>query len=192
MTGIIILAAGSSSRLGRPKQNVVYNGNTLLQNTINAALASDCEKIMVVLGANYELILPSIEHFNINILPNKNWQEGMASSMKLGLASLLELQPESKQVIFTVCDQPYLNFEILNGLIATQIKTKANMVASNYGEHLGVPVLFGQSYFAELMQLKGDEGAKKLVKKYIEQVESYPFLLGEVDVDTLDDLQKLG
>ncbi len=192
MTGIIILAAGSSSRLGRPKQNVVYNGNTLLQNTINAALATDCEKIMVVLGANYELILPTIEHFNINILPNKNWQEGMASSIRLGLASLLELQPESKQVIFTVCDQPYLSPEILNGLIVTQNQTKANIVASNYGEHLGVPVLFGQCYFAELMQLIGDEGAKKLVKKYIEQVENYPFLLGEVDIDTLDDLEKLG
>jgi molybdenum cofactor cytidylyltransferase len=192
MTGIIILAAGSSSRLGRPKQNVVYNGNTLLQNTINAALATNCEKIIVVLGANNELILPTIQHFKITIIHNTDWQEGMASSIRLGLASLLDLQPNTQQVIFTVCDQPYLSPEVLNGLIVTQNQTKAKIVASNYGKHLGVPVLFLQSYFNELMQLKGDEGAKKLVNKYHDEVKSYPFLKGEVDIDSLDDLERLG
>ncbi len=192
MMGIVILAAGASSRLGRPKQNVVYKGKTLLQNTISAALATNCEKIIVVLGANYELILPTIQHFNITIIHNTNWQEGMASSIRMGLASLLDLQPETKQVIFTVCDQPYLSPAILSGLITTQKQTKAKIVSSNYGKHLGVPVLFQQSYFAELMQLKGDEGAKKLVKKYHDEVKSYPFLKGEVDIDTLDDLEILG
>src|SRR5476651_1174100 len=83
MTGIIILAAGSSSRLGKPKQNLIYNGKTLLQNAIDTASSSLCKPIMVVLGANAVVIKPTIESLPVNILNNENWQEGIASSIRI-------------------------------------------------------------------------------------------------------------
>src|ERR1035437_6793844 len=109
MPGIIILAAGSSGRLGSPKQNLIYKGQTLLQGAIETAVASACEPVIIVLGANENVIRQSIEGSNATIVYNADWQEGMASSIRVGITALKKINPESDAVILMLCDQPFVD-----------------------------------------------------------------------------------
>src|ERR1700743_3229576 len=104
MTGIVILAAGSSSRLGQPKQNLVYKGKTLLQRAVETAMASICETVVVVLGANTEVIKPTIANYGVEIVENIEWNEGMASSIRNGLKKVLQMNPHVQSVILMLCD----------------------------------------------------------------------------------------
>ena len=85
---IVILAAGISSRLGSPKQLLEFDGKTLLQHAIDTALATGCPKVMVVLGARAEMLKPELANQPIQVLENKNWQEGMASSIRYALKNI--------------------------------------------------------------------------------------------------------
>ena len=189
MTGIIILAAGSSSRLGKPKQNLVYKGQTLLQRAVATAAASVCRPVIIVLGANEEMIKPTIESDNINIIHNPDWQEGMASSISSGITALQKIEPEADSVVLMLCDQPFVDAALLDQLV--QKKSAEGIVASSYNDTIGAPVLFGAAYFNELLLLKGQEGAKKLLLKYPDDVATIPFPLGGIDIDTVEDYEKL-
>jgi len=190
MIGLIILAAGSSSRLGKPKQNLVFQGSTLLQRTIKAALAADCQQIAVVLGANAEIIEPTITNEPIKIIHNIDWEKGMSSSIQHGLAALLKSNPEMQAVILMLCDQPFADTAIINQLIQASINKK-HPVASSYNGTIGVPALFNKSHFNELLALQGNEGAKKLLIKYTNEVHTVPFPLGMIDIDTIGDYERL-
>src|SRR5580698_3225387 len=107
MTGVIILAAGSSSRLGKPKQNLVFQGQTLLQRTIQNAMASVCESVIVILGANAEVVQSTIQNQPIPVIYNPDWTEGMASSIRLGISELKKMLPNIKSVLLMLCDQPF-------------------------------------------------------------------------------------
>ncbi len=189
MIGIIILAAGSSSRLGKPKQNLVFQGATLLQRTIKAALDSDCQHIAVVLGANADLIEPTIADQPVQILLNINWEGGMSSSINHGLAALLKTHPQMQAVILMLCDQPFADASIINQLIQGLINSK--IVACSYNGTIGVPALFSKNHFEELLALKGNEGAKKVLLKYPTEVHTIPFPLGMIDIDTIGDYERL-
>ena len=189
MTGIIILAAGSSSRLGKPKQNLIYKGQTLLQNAIETALKSSCKPVMVVLGANYSNIIPTIRNVPVSIVYNQDWNEGMASSIRTGIAKIQQLTPETTSIILMLCDQPFVDTSLLNKIV--QKKSTKGIVASSYKDTAGPPVLFDKIYFDELLLLKGQEGAKKLLLKYPDDVITVPFTLGGVDIDTIEDYERL-
>ena len=188
MTGLIILAAGESARLGQPKQNLVYQNKTLLQRAIETALASVCTPVIVVLGANEELIQPTISQYPIKILSNSGWTEGIASSIRLGINELQQ-KPEITSVILMLCDQPFVNRDLLIQLV--EASTANDFVASVYDDAVGVPVLVSSKYFEELLTLNGDEGAKKLLLKYPDKVISTPFRMGGIDIDTIQDYEKL-
>lgn len=190
MIGVIILAAGSSSRLGKPKQNLVFQGNTLLQRSIKAALAADCQHIVVVLGANAQIIEPTIKNEPVQIIHNPDWEAGMSSSISCGLAALLIPNPKLKSVILMLCDQPFADTSIINQLVQASANKK-NLVASSYSGTIGVPALFDKCYFDELSALKGNEGAKKLLLKYANEVQTVPFPLGMIDIDTIGDYERL-
>jgi molybdenum cofactor cytidylyltransferase len=189
MTGIVILAAGSSSRLGQPKQNLMYEGETLLQRAVNAAMASLCDVVIVVLGANEEAITPTIENKKVTIIKNPDWQEGMASSIRAGINRLKQNEQNFDSVILMLCDQPFVDAGLLDQLI--QNKQAKGIVACAYNETIGPPVLFDRKYFDEMLLLKGQEGAKKLILKYPDDVETVPFPLGAVDIDTMEDYERL-
>lgn len=190
MTGLIILAAGSSSRLGKPKQNLVFQGSTLLQRTINAALAADCQQIVVVLGANAPIIEPTITGQPIQIIHNSDWEKGMASSISCGLATLLKTTPQLQSVILMLCDQPFADASIINQLTQASANNK-QLVACNYNGTIGVPALFNKTHFEELLALQGNEGAKRLLLKYNNEVHKIPFPLGMIDIDTIGDYERL-
>ena len=192
MTGLIILAAGASSRLGTPKQNLIYQGQTLLQRAIHTALTSACcEKIVVVLGANEGVIRPNIFDHQINITYNPNWQEGIASSIRLGITELQKLEPNITAAILMVCDQPFVDPLLIYQLTERKAENNNGIIACAYKDTLGVPALFDVSYFPRLLMLQGKEGAKKLIKAFSHDVLPVAFPLGAIDIDTMDDYEGL-
>jgi len=190
MIGLIILAAGSSSRLGKPKQNLVFQGSTLLQRSIKTALAADCQEVLVVLGANISEIEPTIKNESIQIIHNPDWELGMSSSISCGLTALLKTIPQLQSVVLMLCDQPFADTSIINQLIQASA-SKKYLVASSYNGTLGVPALFDKSHFEELLALQGNEGAKKLLLKYSNELHAVPFPLGMIDIDTIGDFERL-
>ncbi len=189
-TGIIILAAGESTRLGYPKQIAKYKEKTLLQLAIDAANGCNAEKRVLVLGANRDEIKKTFSGASIPNIPNPHFAKGMSSSIKIGLEYMLRFdQPD--QVIIMLCDQPFVDAKVLNKLIATQEKEGKGIVACAYSKTVGVPILFGKAYFDELMELKGDEGAKNIVLAHEHDLVTVSFPKGKVDIDTEEDLREL-
>jgi len=189
MTGLILLAAGESSRLGQPKQKIVFEGKTLLQRAINVAVDTPCNPILVILGAYAKELQLNTSNERIVIVDNKNWQEGMASSIRTGMSTLQ--QTEVDEVIITVSDQPFVNSQLLNKLIETKKSTRKELIACSYSDTLGVPALFSKKYFEELLLLTGPDGAKKLLINHADSIASIDFPLGNIDIDTTADLDAL-
>jgi molybdenum cofactor cytidylyltransferase len=190
MTGIVILAAGNSSRLGRPKQLLSFKETTLLQHIIREAAAVHEVAVIVVTGANHEVIEKEIDSSKVKISFNPDWELGMSSSISAGLKRLTEAHPEIEKCIFTVCDQPFVSRSVFENLIAESFKTQKGIAASSYAETLGTPVLFDKRYFDELLNLKGQEGAKKIITKFLADTASVSFDKGNIDIDTEEDYTK--
>ena len=190
-TGVIILAAGESSRLGSPKQLLVYSGATLLQHSIDVAEASNAVSVVVVLGANADTIKHELKFTTAEVVINEGWKEGMASSIRFGLQTLVQLNAEVEAAVLMVADQPFVTVDLLNNLMDVNRKEQRSIVASKYGTTFGTPVLFGLRYFNELMELTGDVGAKSMVRKNMNETAFVPFPKGEIDIDTAEDYQSL-
>ncbi|UOE51528.1 nucleotidyltransferase family protein [Mucilaginibacter sp. SMC90] len=192
MTGIIILAAGASSRFGSPKQNLIYQGKTLLQRAIQTALTClHCEKVTVVLGANEKLIRSNIDDQLVHVTYNPNWMEGMGSSIKIGLTEMLNLAPHITSIILMLCDQPFVDSFLISQLTEKKETNDCGIIACGYRDVLGAPALFDIKYFPELLSLKGPEGAKKIIEAHPDDVFVLPFPLGAIDIDTTADLERL-
>ena len=189
-TALIVLAAGGSTRLGKPKQQLMFRGTTLLERTLQEGLKSRCDRLLLVLGGNYPMLGAENLPHQVEILFNPNWEEGMASSIKIGLEELMNGDVPD-QVIIAVCDQPYVDSKLIDGLISQQQKTKKPIIASSYQNTLGVPALFDRTIFPELMELTGRHGAKKIINRYPGEVAPFPFPLGHVDIDTVEDYKEL-
>jgi molybdenum cofactor cytidylyltransferase len=190
-TGIILLAAGDSSRLGQPKQLLHYKESTLLQIAIDAADEASAKHKLLVLGANSELIKKSIDLKSISLTENPDWKDGMSSSLNVALRQLLKLDPEMDQIITVLSDQPFITSSLINALIATQTSSGKGIVACRYEDTLGVPVLFDKKYFDEILDLDGSMGAKKLIFQYPDDRDTVYFPEGKIDIDTLEDYKKL-
>ena len=182
--GILILAAGGSSRLGEPKQLLKFRGETLIRRAVDAALASNCRPVVVVLGANAELIEREIRG-EVKIIHNSRWCEGMGTSIALGIAAM---EVESDAAILTLCDQPLITPEILNFFAA---KAGSDLVVAEYNGTIGVPALFGKEFFPELRALNGKEGAKKILIKNEVRIVRLPCAQAAIDIDTAEDFQRL-
>jgi molybdenum cofactor cytidylyltransferase len=190
-TGIIILAAGNSSRLGQPKQLLGYNGTSLLNRIVYEAVFFAGEAVVVVTGSGRLAIESSIADDSVLTCHNPRWKDGMASSIKTGLKHLLLIYPELRSCIITVCDQPHLDAGVFRELLLKQQQTGKGIVASQYAATAGVPVLFGRPYFNALLHLDGQEGARKLLTKFKGDVAVVPFEKGAVDIDTPEDYNNL-
>jgi len=189
--GIVILAAGKSSRLGSPKQLLPYMGGTLLRHSVQEAIDVDCGPVLVVTGANGEEVKDTVKGLSVEIAENGGWDEGMASSLRVGLHQMLKSHPDTDGIIFMVCDQPFVTKSVLLCLIETQVKEGKAVTAAGYGGKSGTPALFHKSFFDRLMELKGDKGARMLIASYPEDVCIVPFEEGALDIDTTEDYARL-
>ncbi len=187
----IILAAGASRRMGQPKQLLPYRGQTLLRYVIQCAIASSCSPVIVILGANAEQIEPEISRLPIKIVKNTEWNEGISSSIRCGITYVQEQFLNIDAVVFLTCDQPFVSARIIEQLIDVYNSTNKFIIASNYGKATGIPALFTCHFFSKLMDLQGDRGAKKIINQYQYLVHQIDFPGGAIDLDTLENYQKL-
>lgn len=185
--GAIILAAGNSSRLGQPKQFLLFEGETLLARAVRAAREAPCIPIVLVTGDNSA---PGKDPGIITV-PNEKWADGLGTSIRCGLQKLLAQAPESEGVILLVCDQPHLDADVLRRLIERQHESNHPIVASQYAKTLGVPALFLRECFSELQDLPAAAGAKRVIQSDPTRVAAVDFPLGAVDIDTAADLGAL-
>jgi molybdenum cofactor cytidylyltransferase len=189
-TDIVILAAGGSSRLGRPKQLLPWQGKNLLQHAVQTALEISTQPV-VVTGAHADQLVAAIDAGQVQVVFNSEWEQGIASSIRCGLQALLNRTPTPEQVIFMVCDQPFVTSGLLLDLINEQQKSGKAIVASAYAGTLGIPALFEKSMFPQLLDLQGDTGAKKLILQNATEVAAVNFQAGNIDVDTMEEYEKL-
>jgi len=189
MTGIIILAAGASTRMGEAKQNLHFKGQTLLQTAVKTAVTSKANTVAVVLGANANSIAPTIINEPVRVFVNDDWHTGMGATISYGLKELLKLRPDLSSVVFTLTDQPLVDNHFINKLIDQAAPGK--IVASSYNETLGPPVLFDKQFFEEILLMTGNDGAKRIIQKHQKAVVEIPFSLGAFDIDTPDDYHRL-
>lgn len=189
-TAIIILAAGESSRLGRPKQTLFYNGKSLLQHVADEARKADLHPVVIVTGANEELILGKLDTTGLTIVHNPTWEEGMATGISRGVTGLASVQGLTG-VIISVCDQPFLSAGIFRQLIEQKSHTGKGIVASAYAGAVGVPVLFDKKYVIALQELEKGEGAKRLIHLFPEDLAHIDFQAGTIDIDTEEDYNSL-
>jgi molybdenum cofactor cytidylyltransferase len=187
--GIIILAAGSSSRMGQSKQLMKIGQQPLLAKAVETALDTGLKKIAVVLGANAEAHKKIIEQYPVDIVKNSGWSAGIGSSLKAGVDHLINAMSSIDRVIIMVCDQPLLTSKHLKALIEEQAKSEKHIVASAYGDTLGTPALFDKKYFGQLLSLNDEDGAKKIIQTNNDDVSSIPFSQGQIDLDTPEDFR---
>ena len=174
-TGAVVLAAGASTRLGEPKQLAMLAGETLLERAVRTAREAGCEPAVVVLGAAAERIRERCRLGDSVVAVNADWQSGMASSIRAGLAAI----EGAEGLVLMTCDQPAVTAEHLRALMATGAVT-----ASAYAGRRGVPAYFPAASFGELGKLQGDAGARELLR----DAGAVELAGGELDVDTAADL----
>lgn len=188
--GILLLAAGSSGRMGTPKQLLKFGKTTLLQHLVDEATVVPGQPLVVVLGASSEEIRKQLDLDKIVIVTNEHYQDGMASSIVCGMQYVIE-NSSTDAVIVMTCDQPFVTTALLHSLIDQQAATGKPIVASSYDQTIGSPALFHASVFPELLELTGDRGAKKIIESRPDRVALVDFPRGAQDIDTALDYSAL-
>ena len=178
---VLILAAGTSSRLGEPKQLLKVGNETLIQIAVKKALKIS-SNVRVVLGHKSDEIINKIIDFPISIVVNSNYKEGMGNSISYGMSNPFE----SEKVLIMLCDQPLIPVSHYKKLIKKSSENKNLIICSKYQNKFAVPSIFPRIYFKMLENLKGDKGAKKFLEEnpldYVSLEDKY-----SIDIDTKKD-----
>ena len=188
-TAILILAAGNSSRMGKTKQLLPYKNATLLEWAIEQAQKSVVKNVFCVLGANKEVIEKQLTSNAIETIYNPNYKDGLSTSIVKGIEFLLNYNFDS--VLIMLADQPHVTSEYLNSLIEASKNNPSKLIASNYQGSVGVPAIFPKNYFNDLLDLKGDKGAKNFLLQQNNNVIKVNSTQNLLDIDTPEDYQHL-
>ena len=181
---LILLAAGASTRMGRPKQLLpMYGNRPLLRHVVESALMEPVSPVIVVLGANAAQIAPCLDGLPVRIVVNPDWAEGMGTSLRRGIEELAKCTPPVDSVIVALADQPDILTGHLTKLIETQRTTGRPIIASECEGVRGPPVLFTAKHFPALRALRGDTGARALLREHAHEVAAVP-LPAARDLDT--------
>lgn len=189
--GIIVLAAGASSRMKQPKQLLEFEGETLLRRAALTAVESVCSPVIVVLGANFEDTKKEVEDLDVEICFNKNWQTGLSSSIKKGLKNLQETAPKIDAVIITLADQPFVTANHINSFAEKFHQSKCAIIAAKYNETIGVPALFAKEVFEDFAEIFGDKGAKTILERRRDILKTIDLPEAAFDIDTARDFINL-
>jgi molybdenum cofactor cytidylyltransferase len=186
----IILAAGGSARMGRPKQLLPIGDRPMVRHVTAAVAALGLAQVVVVTGAHAEAVTTALADLPVQIVLNGSWAEGMSSSIRQGLRAL---RPEIRAVLLVLGDQPALTPELLDLLVARYRATGAPIVAPFYRGRRGNPVLFDRALFPELLAVQGDRGGRLLLERHRDGVERVdlddPAVI--VDIDSPQDYKGL-
>ena len=184
----LILAAGGSRRLGRPKQLLRWQGRTLLERAVDCARRVVPGRVIVVLGAEAALIRATLNEDRIETVQNGAWHEGIASSISVGIEAL---PASAEAVLILLCDQPLVDSAHLAAMLDAWRNEPNRIVASQYNSTCGVPALFPAMYFERLKALTGDKGAQPLLVEFDRNVAKIPFTRAALDIDTRSDFERL-
>ena len=200
-TAAIILAAGSSSRMGggRHKLLLPLHDRPVLAHVIDAILASQARPLVIVLGHQAEEVRTTIFTGKIPqeiiVVENPDFLQGMSTSMHLGVQVLIsnDYTKNVDSALIVLGDQPLITPRVIDGLITTYRTTGKGMVAPLYDGKRGSPVLFDRRYFPELLEITGDEGGRKVVERHREDVEVVEMsdTVANFDVDTWEAYQQV-
>lgn len=184
----MILAAGASTRMGSPKQLLPLDGRPLVVRAVEAALATPAWPVVVVLGAHAEAIRPALARLPVVIADNPAWAEGMAASIRAGIATLRQFSRGLDAALLALCDQPDFSAATITTLVAAQASTGRSIVAARYGGRHGAPALFLREHFPALGALTGEEGARTLLNGDPARVAAVDLPELALDLDTPADV----
>ena len=180
----IILAAGASSRMGRPKQLLMYEGQTLLRRAIHAAEAAGCCPIKVVLGCGVEALQTEVAATTAQAIVNADWQKGIGTSIRHGVAALLDENPATDRVVLMLADQPHVTADTIRALDHAQRQTQSPICAAAFEATIGPPVIVTGPFIRALLELPDDRGAKAIWTDHPEALTKVPRPEAAIDVDT--------
>jgi len=184
----IVLAAGASTRFGSAKQLVRLAGRPLLHTVVTRASEVTGNALIVVLGSGAAQLAPLLKHSTGSVVINQEWREGLASSIRAGVA---RLPAACSAVMLLLADQAAVTAEDLKRLAGTWRKQPQHIAAALYSGSCGAPAIFPRSSFRSLSELRGDTGARALLVRNSDRVVRVPMPSAAVDVDTPEDLLAL-
>ncbi len=185
-TALILLAAGNSSRLGRPKQLLPAGHSHLMGRMMEESGKVPFRQKVLVLGAYSSQLITNLYSNDFQLVINNQWHQGMATSIRAGLEHVLK-DPSIDQVMILLCDQPFVDASLLLRLLACSRKSTKGIIASTYADTLGVPVVFKKPYFSYMLKMQGQGGAKQLIGRHRDDVDTVAFPNGHIDIDTEED-----
>jgi molybdenum cofactor cytidylyltransferase len=195
-SGIILLAAGASTRLGSAKQLVEFHGVPLIVHAAQTALATACCPVIAVLGADAARFEPlvsnlksEISNLKFQIVTNPDWSLGMGTSIRTGMQALQGSSVDA--VMILLCDQPLITANHLNQMTEAFFASGKTMCAARYAGALGTPAIFSRVHFDELKTLGDAQGGKAILQRYPTQVHAFNLPEAAIDLDTPDDLRSL-
>ena len=184
----IVLAAGASKRLGKPKQLLPYKESTLLNHTITELLKLQNVDVYVVLGAYADAILLTIHKLKVTPLIHSGWEDGMGSSLAFGMKAIADKNYDG--VLVSLSDLPFIKTEHYQKLLS-DFEQQKSIVITDYQNFSGVPCMIPSQHFSELQKLTGDEGAKPVIEKYKKEVSKVNSETPYFDVDTDESYEQL-
>lgn len=186
----IILAAGASTRFGRCKQLLDWEGEPMLSHVVDVALQTELDPVIVVLGCEAPKTSAALGNRPVRTLMNWRWEQGLSTSVQTGLAGV---PSQAEAALFIQGDQPLITPDLLQSIIDRFAQTEASIVQTAHDGRRGTPVLFARRFFSELFTVTGDEGGRSLIRRYPEEVAtvniSAPHILR--DIDTREDYEEL-
>lgn len=191
MIAAIVLAAGGSRRLGRPKQLEMWGATTLLDHVLDHVRRFPVDDTWVVLGAELDEVMARVDLTDFGVIENPEWEDGLATSLRVGLDAVTRLS-KAEAAFIVLGDQPDIPEEVPGKLVEAWRKTKALAVVPKYRYTSGNPVLVSRELWPRLMSLTGDEGARRLLQAHPEWVEEvWIESLPPRDIDTQRDVEEL-
>lgn len=177
--------------MGTSKQLLEFRGEPLVKRAASVALESGCSPVFVVTGAKAEGTRQALRGLKVREVENRTWESGLSSSIRAGVAAVIEANATANAVVLMLSDQPFVTPEVIRKLINAHRETGCSIVASSYGDTFGVPALFEKSHYGELMALEGAAGAKQIIQRHLARAQLVDFSEGAVDIDTPEDLARL-
>lgn len=182
----MVLAAGQSVRMGRPKLLLVWQGKSLLRRAVEAAVAA-CRRVVVVVGPDPQRMGEELSSLPVVVVVNPDYAEGIATSLRRGVQAV----GDAPAALVVLADQPAVTAEHLRRLVQAYRKSGAPLAAAAYGDTVGAPAVFSQKLFPELLALEGDTGAKRVVERHRHEAVVVHVPGAALDVDTPEDWERL-
>ena len=188
--GIVVLAAGGSTRMGRPKQLLPIAGQSLLRRAASAAVESGCAPVIVVLGAQAQPLRAELSGLPVSIAFNEAWQRGIGCSIRCGIQALTTPATSPCAVVILLCDQPLVSAGVIRRLVLAHAGSGKPICVSAFNGTFGPPVVIDSRYFDLLLALPDDQGAKAVWAGRQDQVHFEPCPEAGIDIDTPADYEQ--